>query len=65
MRIVQGPPATLAEEAVDVLDVRLCLQIATGILEGTAEQRTAADVDEDGDVDRTDAEILAEYVIGL
>jgi len=50
---------------VDVLDVRLCLQIATGILEGTAEQRTAADVDEDGDVDRTDAEILAEYVIGL
>jgi len=65
LRIVQGPPATLAEEAVDVLDVRLCLQIATGILEGTAEQRTAADVDKDGDVDMDDATLLAQHVIGL
>jgi len=50
---------------VDVLDVRIVMQAALGIVALTPEQETAADVDEDGDVDRTDAEILAEYVIGL
>jgi parallel beta-helix repeat protein len=46
---------------IDVLDVRLCLQIATGFLAET----TTADVDGDGDVDLADAEILAEYIIGI
>ena len=50
---------------IDVLDVRLCLQIAEGAIPGTPEQRAAADVDLDGDVDLTDAQILAEYVIGI
>jgi len=50
---------------IDLLDVRLCLQIADGILTPTAAQRGAADVDGDGDVDRTDAEILSEYIIGM
>jgi hypothetical protein len=50
---------------IDVLDVRLCLQIATGFLAGTPAQRAAADVDGDGDVDLADAEILAEYIIGI
>lgn len=50
---------------IDVLDARLCLQIATGFLAGTPEQRAAADVDDDGDVDLADAEILAEYIIGI
>jgi len=50
---------------VDVLDVRIVMQAALGIVALTPEQARAADVDEDGDVDRTDAEILAEYVIGL
>jgi len=49
----------------DLLDVRLCYQIATGVLAVTAEQYAAADVDGDGDVDEDDAEILAEYVIGV
>jgi len=49
----------------DVLDVRLCLQIATGFLDGTAAQRSAADVDHDGDVDLVDAQLLAKYIIGI
>jgi len=50
---------------IDVLDVRLCLQIADGILTGSAEQRNVADIDGDGDIDQTDAEILAEYVLDI
>ena len=50
---------------IDVLDVRLCLQIASGFIEGTGAQQAAADVDQDGDVDRDDAQILAEYIIGI
>ena len=50
---------------IDVLDVRLCLQIATGFIEGTGAQQAAADVDQDGDVDLTDAQILAEYIVGI
>jgi len=50
---------------VDVIDARLCLQIATGVIPGTLEQRAAADVDGDGDVDMSDAQILAEYIIGI
>jgi len=50
---------------VDLLDARLCLQIAQGHLAGATWQRTAADVDHDGDVDMTDAEILADYVLGV
>ncbi len=50
---------------INVLDVRLCHQMATGYLTGTAVQRTRADVDSDGDVDMDDAAILAEYVTGM
>jgi len=50
---------------IDLLDARLCLQIATGVIPGTAAQRAAADVDDDGDVDERDAEILSEYVLGI
>jgi hypothetical protein len=46
---------------IDVLDARLCLQIATGLLAGTP----TADVDVDGDVDLVDAETLAQYIIGI
>jgi len=53
------------DERVDVLDARLCLQIANGTMTGTAEQRSAADVDGDGDVDIDDAVILSEYVVGI
>jgi hypothetical protein len=50
---------------IDMFDVRMILQIAAGDLAGTPEQMSAADVDQDGDVDRDDAAALAEYVIGM
>ena len=50
---------------VNVLDARLCLQIATAFITPTAAQEAAADVDEDGDVDMDDAELLAKYIIGM
>ena len=50
---------------INVLDVRLCLQIATGAISGTTAQQTAADVDGDGDVDMDDAQLLARYIIGI
>jgi len=45
----------------DIIDVRLCLQIAIGVLVPTPEQRDQCD----GDVDETDAQILAEFIIGM
>jgi len=53
------------DSVIDALDVRLCLQIATGYLTGTGAQQAAADVDQDGDVDMDDATILAEYIAGI
>ena len=50
---------------IDLLDVRLCLQIAQEYLAGQPWQRTAADIDRDGDVDMDDVTILSEYVIGI
>jgi len=50
---------------IDLIDVRLCTQIAQGIISGTAQQRTAADGDGDGDVDMDDVAILSEYVLGI
>lgn len=50
---------------VDVLDVRIVMQAALGIVALTTEQARAADVDMDGDVDMDDAEMLARHVIGL
>jgi len=51
--------------SIDLLDVRLCGQIAGGHIAGASWQLTAADVDGDGVVDETDTEILAEYVLGV
>jgi len=62
--ILLGPGDIDGNATINLLDVRLCLQIAAGFLEGTAAQRTAADGNEDGDVDLADAQLLAKYVIG-
>ena len=63
--VALGPGDLDGDGVITVLDTRLCLQIATGVITGSLEQRTAADVDADGDVDLTDAQILADYIIGI
>lgn len=63
--VTDNPADINLDGQVDVLDTRLCLQIAVGVLTGTPYERGAADVDNDGDVDMDDAEALAEYVIGM
>ncbi|MFC2077479.1 dockerin type I repeat-containing protein [Candidatus Bipolaricaulota bacterium] len=50
---------------VDLLDVRICYQIAEGFVSPTAHQSIQGDVDADEDIDLEDARILAEYVAGL
>jgi hypothetical protein len=51
--------------SLNILDVRLCLQIADGVIQGTAAQRAAADVNKDGRVTLADAQLLAEFVAGI
>ena len=48
---------------INVLDVRLCLQIAEGVIPGTAAQRQQADMKGNGQVTLVDAQLLADYVI--
>ncbi len=50
---------------VQVMDARLCLQIALGIVSGSTKEHVACDVDGDGDVDNMDAKELARATIGL
>ena len=59
------PGDVTGDSTIDLLDVVLCQQIARGWVVGTAQQREAADVDGDGDVDENDVTILSEYVLGL
>ena len=63
--ILLGAGDVDGDEIINLLDVRLCLQIATGAISGTADQRAAADVDGDGNVDVADAQQLAKYVMGI
>jgi len=60
-----APGDVNGDSAIDLLDVVLCTQIARGWVSGTAQQRAAADVDGDGDVDAEDVRILSEYVLGI
>jgi len=62
---IEHPADINGDGTVDLLDSRMCLQIARGILSGTPAQKAAADIDGDGDVDMDDVRILAEYVIGI
>ena len=49
--------------AIDLLDVVLCAQIARGLVAGTPQQRAAADMDHDSDVDMDDVTILSDYIL--
>lgn len=50
---------------INILDVRLCLQIAEGVIPGTGMQRQRADVNGDGQVTLADAQLLAGHVAGI
>ena len=65
IKVSLGPGDITGDGAIDVIDVRLCLQIAEGVIPGTTAQREQADVNGDGDVDLADAQILADYIIGI
>ncbi len=52
------------DRILDIQDVRIAYKIAMGCLEPTPEQREAADVDGDGDVDMDDVHWYAEQVLG-
>ncbi|MFC2108135.1 choice-of-anchor Q domain-containing protein [Candidatus Bipolaricaulota bacterium] len=65
MQFAYPPGDVNGDLAIDLLDVVLCRQIASGLVRGTACRRAAADVDDDGDVDADDVTILSEYVLGI
>lgn len=50
---------------IDLLDVRICFQIAQGSVDPTPFQMQQGDIDADGDVDMDDTTLLAQYVIGM
>ena len=49
----------------DILDARICLQIAEGVITGTTAEQNACDVNGDSSVTAEDAEQIAEFAIGL
>ncbi|MFC2100041.1 HYR domain-containing protein [Candidatus Bipolaricaulota bacterium] len=63
--LTANPADINLDGVVDVLDARLCYQMALGVLIGTPYEQGAADLDDDGDIDMDDATVLAEYVIGI
>ena len=60
-----GPGDVDGSGTLDVLDVRIVLQAALGLVALTPDQVLQADVDGDGQVTRGDAERLAAHVIGI
>lgn len=60
-----GPGDVDGNGMLDVLDVRIVLQAALGLITLTPEQLLRADVDGDGHPTRTDAERLAAHIIGI
>jgi uncharacterized repeat protein (TIGR01451 family) len=62
-----GPPLgdPNRDGSVDIIDARICLQIATGAIAGTQDEIDACDLDGDGSVSVDEAEQIAEFAIGL
>ncbi len=60
-----GPGDVDGSCTLDVLDVRIVLQAALGLVTLTPDQFLQADVDGDGQVTRTDAKRLASHIIGI
>lgn len=60
-----GPGDVDGSGTLDVLDVRIVLQAALGLVTLTPDQALQADVDGDGQVTRADAERLAAHIVGI
>ena len=52
------------DSVVDICDIRLCYQIALGLVEGSAYEKAMCDIDGDGDVDQGDAELIIAQLRG-
>ncbi|MCX6095410.1 MAG: PKD domain-containing protein, partial [Candidatus Bipolaricaulota bacterium] len=65
LRIAVGKGDVDENGTVDVIDVRIVLQAALGLVHLTTGESEQADVDRDGDIDSEDARLLAEHVIGM
>jgi hypothetical protein len=50
--------------AIDLVDLRLAYQAALGLISLTSEQAERADLDDDGDVDMVDVELLCGLILG-
>jgi len=60
-----GPGDVNGSGTLDVLDVRIVLQAALGLITLAPDQKLQADVDGDGQVTRADAERLAAHIVGI
>ena len=54
-----------ADYRIDLLDIRICAQIATGYLVADDQVSAQADFNDDGDVDLEDVQLLSAYVLGI
>jgi len=67
---VSAPPPAMGQGdinhdgQIDMIDARLCLQIALGFTAANAGQQIACDVTGDGQVTRADAQKIAQFAIG-
>jgi hypothetical protein len=65
VRVSEGGSDLNGDGVTNVLDVRLVLQAALGLIQLTDEQVSMADVDGDGQVSMLDAQILAARIVGI
>jgi len=60
-----GPGDVDGSGVLDVLDVRIVLQAALGLITLSQDQVLQADVDGDGEVTKTDVQRLSAHIIGI
>ena len=64
VKLSDGNGDANSDGQINVIDARICLQIALGFVEANAGQRIACDVNDDGQVTLKDAELIARFAIG-
>ena len=65
VQVSLGPGDVDGSGILDVLDVRMVLQAAQGLITLSQDQAARADVDGDGEVTRVDAQRLSAHIIGI